>query len=509
MNMDKKSLTFTRSIIFGLLIMSLLTVPVPVKADGGPVVSDAEVWKMLDEGQQIAVIRLQSDQTAKVDLFISLLDRSQQSHSIVFFLPLGREANDFNVVEEKSVEFDQANTNKLDQLLTAEAIRKSAYRLNSIASILPGTLFINGAWSWPFLIPLVLSSCGAYAPSPQATFETANSVVSIYSVDSQIDLQALIKTTGLDPSVQETLRKLQGQQIAVISLQTQPPPATTDYSTRAQGQPGIHLTWTTSLIPQSSQLIYTYPLGTGRAWANPIELTRVYVVASPGMDFTVNYPEYGENQSGMAGNLYHYIARISSTNKPAYAIDDAVGDFGHVWRVTYIKSNATEDIVITQMPRLTRESRAALKRTSIEQVLQPITWITNMLAALAGWIIAWRFVMNRQLASNYQWKDKRLWYDALGWTLLYPVILAIIAAFTLWMLSHSRDQMRSFVDILIIPLAIIFLSGFPNMLLFARSKRKLGISLGRALGAYFLTVLLADVIYLSFSSLWVRLVLWV
>lgn len=506
--MNKKSLTFTRSIIFGLLIMSLLGVAVPVKADGGPVVSDSEVWKMLDEGQQIAVIRLQSNQTARVDLFISLLDRSQQSHSIVFFLPLGREGHDFNVVEEKSVGFDQANTNELDQLLFTEALRKAAYRQTSIASILPGTLFINGAWSWPVLIPLILSSCGAYGPSPQVTFETANSVVSIYSVDSQIDLQALIETTGLDPSVQETLRKLQGQQIAVINLHTQPPPISTDYAAHSQGQPGIHLTWTSSLIPQSSQMTYTYPLGTGRAWANPIDLTRVYVVAPPGMDFTVNFPKYGENQSGMIGNFYNFMARINSTNQPAYAFDNVVGDFGHVWRVTYIMSNATEDIVITQLPQLTQESRAALSRTSIERFLQPITWITNMLAALAGWMIAWRFVMNRQLALNYRWKDKSLWYDALGWALLYPIMLVVIAAITLWMLSHSRDQMRNFVDILIIPLAIIFLSGFPNMLLFARSKGKFGISRGRALGAYFLTVLLADLIYLTFSSLWVRLVLW-
>jgi len=505
--MKTKSLTITRSIIFLLLATSLLMRPIPVKADGGPVIPDHEVWGMIDEGQQIAVVTLQSDQRAKVDLFISLQDHSQESHAIIFFLPLGRDGRDFNVVEEKSIDFDQVNTKKLDDLLTAEANRKAAYRQYSIASIFPGTLFINGGWSWPVLIPMLLSSCGAYAPGPQATFETTNSVVSIYSVDSQTDLQALIATTGLDPAVQQTLSKLQGQHIAVINLHTQPLPAANDYSTRAQGQPGIHLTWTTSMISQSSQAAYTYPLGTGRAWANPIELTRVYVVAPPNMDFTVNYPELGENQSGMAGNIYGFIARIGSTDESAYATDDVVGDFGHVWRVTYVKSNATQDIVITQLPELTHESRTALTRSSIERIIQPVTWIINMLAALAGWMVAWRFVMNRRLALNYQWKDKKLWYDALGWALLYPVILIIISAITLWIYSHTLYPVRSFADYLIVPLAIIFLSGFPNMLLFAHSKRNLGISLGRALGAYFLTVLLADLIYLSFSSLWVRLAL--
>ena len=41
--------------------------------------------------------------------------------------------------------------------------------------------------------------------------------------DEDTDLAALISTTGLDRSVQEALRALEGQQIAVVSMRTLPP----------------------------------------------------------------------------------------------------------------------------------------------------------------------------------------------------------------------------------------------------------------------------------------------
>jgi hypothetical protein len=77
----------------------LLALPSLADADGGPILSDPELWAMIDEGQQIAVVQLQQDGTAQVDLFISLTDRSGQSHEVTFFLPLGIEAGDFEVVD--------------------------------------------------------------------------------------------------------------------------------------------------------------------------------------------------------------------------------------------------------------------------------------------------------------------------------------------------------------------------------------------------------------------------
>ena len=52
----------------------------------------------IEEGQQIAVVELAEPSTVHVDLFISMLDRTGQSHQIAFFLPLGINATDFSVM---------------------------------------------------------------------------------------------------------------------------------------------------------------------------------------------------------------------------------------------------------------------------------------------------------------------------------------------------------------------------------------------------------------------------
>ena len=146
----------------------------------------------------------------------------------------------------------------------------------------------------PLWLPIILSSCAA--PPPVATYETESSQVAIYGLNEDTDLEALISTTGLDPSVRETLSRLRGQQIAVVTVQTQPPSQDDGGSDRRTGQPGIHLSWTTALTRQSAEVGYSYPLGTGASWARPIELTRVYVFAPRGIDFTVQYPELGDDR---------------------------------------------------------------------------------------------------------------------------------------------------------------------------------------------------------------------
>ena len=64
-----------------LAFVSVLSVTIPVSADGGPLVT-YDLWAQLKEGQQIAVVTLRNDNTAKIDLFISILDKTQQSHDI-------------------------------------------------------------------------------------------------------------------------------------------------------------------------------------------------------------------------------------------------------------------------------------------------------------------------------------------------------------------------------------------------------------------------------------------
>jgi len=500
----------------------LLVLPAPAMADGGPILSDPELWGLLEEGQQIAVVTLGSSNTAHVDLFISMLDRSGESHEIVFFLPLGIDPSDFSVVEETSLEFDEALTEELDQILLREEERTVSYRRSVRWSLLLGTLFINGGWSWPLWILWSLSGCGPAAAPPAAiaTYETENSQVAIYGVDKDTDLQALITTTGLDPAVQETLARLEGQQIAIVTLRTQPPPEEGGTPLWRTGQPGIHLAWTTTLVSHSTEATYSYPFGTGSAWAHPIYITRVYVVAPPGVDFVAQYPKLGLDLSGFTGGGFRVQRRprIISADGPAYALENAVGDFGRVWRVTYMYSNSAEDVVITRLPEMSPETLAALRRAQLERPVRALTWLMSLVVALAIWVVAWRYTMPRLLGMQYQWLDLKLWRDALGWALLYPLtctvaliataVLASVILSIAWIAVGvvAQSIVADLVRVVATLLLLITSLGLVSLLFSQKRSRTLGVSKGRAAAAYIVVVLLASGAYLLFAVSYAALV---
>jgi hypothetical protein len=275
--------------IFLIFVSLSLTLTLPALADGGPILTDPELWASFKETEQVAIVSLGNGDSAHIDLFVSMRNEADEPQRVTFFIPLGVDSSNFTVAEKTSFQFDEALTEELDQILDRETKRDSDYRQSVHASLLLGSLLVNGGWSWPVWLPFLLSSC-ATAPTPTATYETESSTIAIYDLEQDVDLQALISTTGLDLAVTEALSRYQGQQIAVINLQTEPWAVEGgSYGTPAS-QPGIHLSWDTNLVPNEKGEAYTYPLGTGGAWSHPIEITRVYVVAPPGVDFTIQYP---------------------------------------------------------------------------------------------------------------------------------------------------------------------------------------------------------------------------
>jgi hypothetical protein len=498
--MNRGKFVFQRLMAITVIGTLLLSLPAPTMADGGPVLSDPQLWAQLEEGQQIAVVRLGSSNTAQVDLFISMLDRSEVSHEVVFFLPLGVDPRDFSVTEETSLEFDEVVTEELDEILLREARQATSYRKNVRWSLLLGTLFINGAWSWPLWLLWSLAGCAAPGAqlAPIATYETESSLVEIYGMDEDTNLQALIETTGLDPAVQETLARLEGQQIAVITLQTQPPPEEIGTGWEPTGQPGIHLAWTTTLVSHSAEATYAYPLGTGSAWAHPIEITRVYVVAPPGVDFELRYPRLGADHSGFDLPLLwgQPEPRIMDAEGPAYAVENAAGDFGRIWRVTYMYSNSAEDLVITRLPEMSRETLAALRWLRFRQPLQSLTYVVSLMVALLVWLVAWRYMMPRILGMEYHWLDFRLYRDALGWALLYPLTNGVLLAVAALLVPVTAGA-----SLLIgAPVLFVTLLGAVSIFFFVRwSSRALGVLKARAAWAYIVVTLIANIVYLVFA----------
>jgi hypothetical protein len=521
----------------GLLLSFALALP-PAHADGGPILDDVELWAQIEEGMQIAVVHLDAQEdTAQVDLFISLLDTSGESHEITFFVPLGSHAAGFDVSEESSLDFDAVQTEELDDRLADAAAQEAQYKAIVRVSFLPGAL-VMVPWSWLYPLAGYISLFTMGLQGPMATFQTEHSRVALYDMDTDTDIEELIAVTGLDPAVQETLRRFAGQQIAVITMQTQPTATGTESQgyLGTSGQPGLHLAWTTTLIPGNEGGAYAYPLGTGSAWARPIQLTRVYVVAPPGVDFRVTYPRLGKNRSGYVTGSFGfgpYTPRIMEyttlgmfsgahvTYLPGYAVDQAVGDFGRVWRATYVQSNAAEDVVVTRVEDLLPETRAALRRPAVRQWIMRFTWVVGLPAALAVWVAAYHFVMSRRLNIPYRWADPKLWKHAIGWALVYPLsnviplsVLVVLVSFPQFAMGLSRYLGETITRVLAVATGVVAIVlfipasfGIVSGFLFVRHARhRMGTPWRRAAGAYVLVIATSSAGYGLFALAYLALV---
>jgi hypothetical protein len=469
--------------------------PLSTKADGGPIV-DPNLFAKLKEGQQVAVITLQDTSTGSVDLFVSILDQTGESHEVVFFVPLGVKADQFAVWEQDSLAFNDQFTNRLDMALF------QSYRQNQqfMQYLFAGALLTNGVWLTPLWLPLLFTGC-AEAPPPISTFKTDSSEVSIFGLDESTDLEALTSTTGLDASVMETLSQLRGQQIAVVNLHTKPQVTATESaneSAEPTGEPGLHLSWRTTLATAESGTTYAYPLGTGAAWAHPIEMTRVYVVAPEKLDFTVQYPKLGENRSGFTRKQWSYEPRIAdSGQEQAYAVDTATDvslypyhGRQNIWRVTYTNSNAAEDILVT-----VNESSGSNLGTSLRRAGPDLALIIGLIIAALFWIMAWYLLMPRLLGRDR--KIKGLWRLSLtyiGWNLL----LFLPGAILYFIFSFGEQGLAL--------LLLVLLFGAVSVLTFAlRHLRKLGVNTAQGVRAFIIVTLASNGAYLLFVLGYARL----
>ena len=472
-------------------IIASVIIPAPVSADGGPMV-DPLLFAQLQEGQQVAVIRLQDNNTASIDLFVSILDKTGESHDVTYFVPLGIGPSNFQVTQEDSVSFANSQTAGMDRLIFQNYQQNQQF----IQGLFAGALLTNGIWLTPLWLPMLLSGCSSPA-APVATFTTPSSQISIFNIDETTDLDALISTTGLDPSVKDALSRLKGQQIAVISLETSPLSSSVQPSgtTSPTGEPGLHLSWVTSLTTSKKGQTYAYPLGTGASWASPIVMTSVYVVSPQDLNFEVQYPKLGINRSGFVQNGGKYEPSIASyTNVSAYAVDEGTGQLLNngtpapptmrVWRATYTNSNSAKDIIITVNPNLGTTFGTYLRNKG-----PGIALIIGILVAILFWILAWYFLAPRLVGKNK--RIRGLWQMSLPYLGLNLVLFIPGGILLLFFYFGVR----------IIPLVLlVLLFGFASIRVFIPSHRdRLKEVSGKAFKIFFAITAASGVAYLLFA----------
>lgn len=478
--MHPKNIPLTASFFLLTLILSL-AVPSPVLADGGPIVPH-DLWADLEEGHQIGVVTIIDENTVRMDLFISILDKTPVSHEITFFIPIGKNTSDFYAVEEELLNFDKDTTRYLDEHLREGASSKE----HAVQALFSGALLTNGAILIPAWAPVLLTGCAAATPQPEAVITTESSQISIYGIDDNTDLEALIQTSGLPDSVIGTLSRLKGQQIAIVNLNTKPANTMVEENENPwespTTEPGLHLQWITQPIETEIGRTVTYPLGTGDAWAKPIKITRVYINAAAGMDFDVTYPELGEQHSGFdiieGSYIYEFL------NIPSYAVDETKSSSGRIWRATYTQSNPTDDVIIT----VKTASGFGRFMSSLEEHAFGYSVAFAIILSILVWVLAWRLLMPVLTGKSPEF-IVRPWYEAL----IYPGINLIFLVFpgsVLYLVYLLGGTAPALVIQFIIGAGISLLTFW-----LVHSKR-LGVSRSRAFAAFILTSLSGSTAYL-------------
>jgi len=464
-----------------LIVLLAVVIPSPALADGGPIVPH-DLWADLEEGHQIGVVTILNQDKARIDLFISILDKTAVSHEITFFVPIGVNTADFTALEQDLFTFDKAVTSFLDNALREGAVIKK----HAVQALFAGALLTNGAILVPAWAPVLLTGCGAAEQQPESVITTESSQISIYSIDDDTNIDSLIQTTGLPQEVADTLAKLKGQQVAIVKLNTKPDtgetPGNNNFGSPANTEPGLHLSWSTAYIMSGSDKTFVYPLGTGAAWAKPIKLTRVYIQSLPGVGFRVEYPKLGTQHSGFdiieGSRIQHFF------DVPAYAVDEARGDYGRVWRATYTQSNPTEDVIIT----VKAESGLTRFMAGLEEGAFGYSVLFAFIIGILVWVFAWRLLMPVFLGKGEGVKVPGWWES-----LLYPAInfaFMIIPGAILWLVFTIGGVGPALVIQFIIGAGVSI--GFFALI----HGKKFGVSRGKAISAFVLTSLGGSAAYL-------------
>lgn len=144
----------------------------------------------------------------------------------------------------------------------------------------------------------------------------------------------------------------------------------------------------------SDAYTYTYPLGTGGAWPQPILLTEVYVSCAPEYSLHVNAPQIGKPAEYTELQRMAYRLREPSSAPAVVPLtgSELADPSPHpsAWHRAYLQSNPNADIVV----QFARRQAGWLPRTLIafsrhEQTFQ----LLALLALLASCLLAVRYVL--------------------------------------------------------------------------------------------------------------------
>lgn len=382
-----------------IIWLAISVSPLFCLADSAIIAPKPGLWRLISEENQIAIVNISENGFVDVHLFISLVDKSGKSNTIHLVLPFYDKPLSLQAEELVLTEFRKRNVEPLEErereiklaILEAKRAIENDFRLTLVSGFPTGLLF------WGRLLEetrkalapgLHFGSGGAPTLTPEVTVTTEHTRTEVYRVRQAEDVDKLLSDLKVAREQLDRLkRKFVGRYLYLVTAKTVPL-KTNLQSSPLRGSVGMvseserigvvfHVKLEASRNGQA--LTFTYPLGTGETWANPISLTELFILAPRDGSLQIRYPKIAPN-----------ISRLPP-HHPARAPQQALlwrDEIGHIAHLAYINSNPSEDVVIVFDPK---RPSTVISKVDVERIAR-FSFLPFLALLVALWFpMVWLF----------------------------------------------------------------------------------------------------------------------
>jgi hypothetical protein len=324
-----------------VLALLLTLVAALARADG---FAFGEHFLTLRETDQVAVIHLAPNHVT-VDMYIAI-DGIPKGETVTYVLPFWTKPEGFTLEEFIGNKYDE-NPFFTDYIKPArervlQESRRPGEELLAQAGVTVGVGAFSIGFCPPLIIPMTLGGSGDFSPYQQVTTPSARA--ELYHVDAA-DLPALLAQAGLPVKYADALKRYNTPYFAIMRLTGAAGSAVDKFSIHPRG---VHYHFTHAT--PGADYIYTYPLGTGAAWPNPILLTEVYATSDKGSELHATAPTIGEltPYKKLASRVMMHSSKDVGPLTATLATH--LPRCPTAWHIAYLNSNPNEDITLHLQP---------------------------------------------------------------------------------------------------------------------------------------------------------------
>jgi len=409
------------------------------------------------ETDQVAVINLAPGRVT-LDMFIGI-DRIPRGETVTYILPFWQKPEGFTMATMAGKDFREQNIIPLRPQFRHEIRRANRNAVGSITgSYLIGGLFVftpttlAGVCVGAVIFPTLGRNGEVFQPYTSVTVPGGSA--ELYQLSAEHDLQALVAKAGFPAKYATVLRRYRTPYYAIMRLHASPK------AKEGQTDQGLHFHFFHQA--QREEYTYTYPLGTGGAWANPILFTEVYAYCSPEYYLTATAPTLGDTLSYSA--MHARIVDLTFDTPDADSWKTATASvtppvrYPTAWHRAYSQSNPTGDITLrfARRPFNPLFTFASAWRDSDWMAIPFILlgfigslWLSVVISLRKGWIAAGK--------PETLWSHGRRFAMALVLPLLVNIMLVGLSRL-IWMLTKdSNFEYLTAFPLIPIPIVGIFL----------------------------------------------------